>query len=128
MTPTLYPIAYAQAHMMDAGVFNLFHAWDIGDGFAVEYWRGTDNNGACLRTLHNGHAVSVTHYATPGAAIRVLRMAGYLVPGVPAMTGEELQAATAAHRRCLQADQVQHHRLRTAYPATDCREYDWRNG
>lgn len=106
MTPTLYPIAYKQARMMGAGLFTLFHAWDIGDGFALEYWRGTDNNGACLRTLHDGHMVSVTHYATPGAAIRVLRIGGYPIPGLPAMTDEEREAGLLLHKRQLRGHHV----------------------
>lgn len=108
MTPTLYPIAYAQAQMMNAGTFTLFHAWDIGDLFAIEYWRGADNNGACLRTLHEGRMVSITHYATPGAAIRTLRVGGYPIPGVPAMTDDERDHAAPYMRRTLQTGHVTH--------------------
>lgn len=106
LTPTLYPITYKQERMMNAGTFTLFHAWDIGDLFAIEYWRGTDNNGACMRTLHDGRMVSVTHYATPGAAIRLLRVGGYPIPGVPAMTDEERGIAGDYMRRSLQAGHV----------------------
>lgn len=113
MTPTLTPITYQRARMMDSGMFTLFHAWDIGDGFTVEYWRGSESNGACLRTLAQGQMVSVTHYTSPGAAIRVLLIGGYPIPGVAPMTAEELQTATASHQRSLRADQVQHHRNRT---------------
>lgn len=108
MIPTLYPIKYQQARMMDRGTFTLFHAWDLGDGYAVEYWRGTDNNGACLRTLLNGRMISVTHYATPGAAIRVLLVGGYPVPGVPPLEPDHRKEAIALHRRQLQAHHVTH--------------------
>lgn len=102
--PALYPIEYAQARMMDRGIFTLFHAWDIGEGFAVEYWRGTDNNGACLRTLHNGQPVSTTHYATPGAAINVLRIGRYPIPGVAPIDGAaDRDAACASNLRQLRA-------------------------
>jgi hypothetical protein len=114
MTPTLTPIRYQTARMVNSGMFTLFHAWELGDGLSVEYWRGSESNGACLRTLHNGQMVSVTHYTSPGAAIRVLRAGGYPIPGVAPMTAEEMQTATAAHRRSLRADQVQHYRNRTA--------------
>lgn len=108
ITPTLTRISYAQARMMDRGTFTLFHAWGIGEGFSVEYWRGIDNNGACLRTLHDGQMVSITHYATPGAAIRVLRMGDYPVPGLPAMTAEEKDEAARANTRQLRAGLVAH--------------------
>jgi hypothetical protein len=106
MTPTLIPIAYAKAELMNAGTFTLFHAWDIGDLFTIEYWRGIDSNGACLRTLRDGRMVSVTHYATPGAAIRTLRVGGYPIPGVPAMTDDEREHAAPYMLRTLQAGHV----------------------
>jgi hypothetical protein len=82
MTPILLNVDYIRARMVDRGMFVLFHAWDIGHGFAVEYWRGDENNGSCLRTLHDGRAVSITHYRTPGAAIRILHAGGYPIPGM----------------------------------------------
>lgn len=109
MTPTLYDTPTMQAQMMRKGTFDLMHAWALGDGFALEYWRGTDNNGACLRTLIDGDAVSVTHYAQPGAAIRVLLAGGYPVPGVaPIATDPETVAAMEQGRRQLRAHLVTH--------------------
>ena len=105
--PTLIETPTQTARMMDRGTFDLFHAWDMGDGFTLEYWRGTDNNGACLRTLHDGRAVSITHYAKPGAAINVLRIGRYPVPGVaPIEDATDRDAACAANWRTLRASEV----------------------
>jgi len=82
MTPTLTPITYQQARMMDRGMFTLFHAWDAGDEWRVEYWRGIEGNGACLRVLHAGDALRIVHFKMPGLAIHELRMWGYSIPGV----------------------------------------------
>lgn len=85
MTPTLIETPCGlRGQMMNRGEFDCFHAWDLGEGYTVEYWRGIDNNGAVLRTLHDGHPVSFTHYKTPGEAIAALRLRGLTVPGVPA--------------------------------------------
>lgn len=81
--PKLIPTTDQQARMMGRGTFSLFHAWDMGDGAVLEYWRGSDNNGACLRLLYEGQMAHITHYAQPGAAINALRIGGYPVPGVP---------------------------------------------
>lgn len=102
----LVPADTAQERIMDRGMFDLFHAWDTGDGFRVEYWRGIDNNGAILRTLHNGRMARCTHYATPGSAIRVLLIGGYPVPGVPALTPDDRQQAEAYAFQQLRAGHV----------------------
>lgn len=107
MTPKLINMDRQPAQLMDRGMFDFMHAWDIGEGYALEYWRGTDNNGACLRTLSDGRLVSVTHYAAPGAAINVLRLGGYPVPGVPAIADmAERERALSANLRHLRANHV----------------------
>lgn len=111
MFPTLLETPYQIARMMDRGNFALHHAWDMGEGFALEYWRGTDSNGACLRTLRDGDMVSVTHYATPGAAINILRVGGFPIPGVPKITGAaDRDDALKANLRQLRAGLITCHR------------------
>lgn len=106
VTPVLIPITYQRHKMMDRGMFTLFHAWDIGDSFTLEYWRGSDNNGACLRTLHTGQMVSVTHYATPGAAIRVLLTGGFPIPGVDPLDEASRSEGVASVMRQLRGHHV----------------------
>jgi hypothetical protein len=82
MNPTLIDIDHAPARMMDRGMFQFFHAWDCGNGDTVEYWRGLDDNGACIRELHDGTPIRTTHHRHAGNALTYLKGNGFPIPGV----------------------------------------------
>ncbi|MTH62159.1 hypothetical protein [Paracoccus litorisediminis] len=71
-------------NMMDKGEFLHFHTWRDHTGAAIEYWRGTQRNGACVRTLNAaGEMTTITHYADPGAALQAIRPKVDKIPGIP---------------------------------------------
>ena len=84
MTPTLIEMDRHPAQIMNQGMFDFFHAWDMGDGVTVEYWRGQSRNGAAIRNLFEGRMVSIMHFPEPGHALQMLMTQGCKVPGVPA--------------------------------------------
>lgn len=70
--------------MMGRGKFAQHHTWESESGWRVEYWRGTERNGACIRAYDElRRNIWIRHDKTPGAALQWLRGAGYPVPGLP---------------------------------------------
>lgn len=69
--------------MMDRGRFAHHHTWRSDTGWTVEYWRGIEGNGACIRAYDDlGRNMWITHRKHPGDALQWLRGAGYPVPGL----------------------------------------------
>lgn len=74
------------AVMMDRGKFQCWHAWDLDMG-RVEYWRGCESNGGCLRYFEGEDVRSIAHYETPGAALKAAIKIGAVVPGLASLGG-----------------------------------------
>ena len=90
-SPVLIEAPRKQSLMMDRGLFDLMHVWDLGDGDRYEYWRGMEMNGAVCRFVCRDYT-TCKHFKSPGDALRELQAAKYPVPGLSAYR-EELTPA-----------------------------------
>lgn len=78
---------------MNRGLYALHHAWPWLDmeGGRVEYWRGTEGNGAVIfHRADTGAFERARWFKHPGSALADLAASGLRIPGVRAEGIENL--------------------------------------